>query len=124
MGSTWYCDHHWDELYENCIAHVNLDLLGSKGADHTLAIRTAGLEGTKWLKEHEGMYDGVIFSMRFRSDGLAAVRISLSGEQRSLIISIQDMKQEKKENSQMHLDLVCTGGIQRKIPLTRSILMV
>lgn len=52
MGSTWYCDHHWDELYENCIAHVNLDLLGSKGADHTLAIRTAGLEGTKWLKEH------------------------------------------------------------------------
>ena len=51
MGSTWYCDHHWDELEEHCIAHLNLDLLGSKGADHTLAIRTAGLEGEEWLKE-------------------------------------------------------------------------
>ena len=36
---------------EHCIAHLNLDLLGSKGADHTLAIRTAGLEGEEWLKE-------------------------------------------------------------------------
>ena len=51
MGSTWYCDYHWDELEEHCIAHLNLDLLGSKGADHTLAIRTAGLEGEEWLKE-------------------------------------------------------------------------
>ena len=57
MGSTWYCDHHFDELYHHCIAHVNLDLLGSKGADHTLAIRTAGLEGDKWLQEQIAAVD-------------------------------------------------------------------
>jgi aminopeptidase YwaD len=51
MGSTWYCDHHWDELLEHCFAHLNQDLLGSKGTDETLAIRTAGLEGEAWLKE-------------------------------------------------------------------------
>lgn len=50
MGSTWYCDHHWDELREHCIAHINLDLMGCKGADHTLAVRTAGLEGMEWLR--------------------------------------------------------------------------
>lgn len=76
MGSTWYCDHHWDELYENCIAHVNLDLLGSKGADHTLAIRTAGLEGTKWLKEHVMEADPLA---EIQIGRIAAVRISLSG---------------------------------------------
>ena len=32
--------------------------------------------------------------------------------------------QKKKENSQMPPDPVCTGGIQRKIPLTRLILTV
>jgi aminopeptidase YwaD len=51
MGSTWYCDHHWDELLEHCFAHLNQDLLGSRGTDETLAIRTAGLEGEAWLKE-------------------------------------------------------------------------
>ena len=57
MGSTWYCDHHFDELYDHCIAHVNLDLLGSKGADHTLAIRTAGLEGDNWLQKQVAAVD-------------------------------------------------------------------
>ena len=57
MGSTWYCDHHFDELYNHCIAHVNLDLLGSKGADHTLAIRTAGLEGSAWLQKQVNAVD-------------------------------------------------------------------
>lgn len=50
MGSAWYCDHHWDELREHCFAHINLDLLGSKGTDETLAVRTGGLEGDEWLQ--------------------------------------------------------------------------
>jgi aminopeptidase YwaD len=57
MGSTWYCDHHWDELLEHCFAHLNQDLLGSKGTDETLAIRTAGLEGEAWLKEMVALAD-------------------------------------------------------------------
>ena len=31
-GSTWYADHHWDELERLCVAHVNVDSTGGKGA--------------------------------------------------------------------------------------------
>ena len=30
-GSTWYADHHWDELVRRCEAHVNVDSTGAKG---------------------------------------------------------------------------------------------
>ena len=30
-GSTWFCDNHWQELYENCVAHLNIDIAGCKG---------------------------------------------------------------------------------------------
>lgn len=121
MGSTWYCDHHWDELYENCIAHVNLDLLGSKGADHTLAIRTAGLEGTKWLEKHV-----------MEADPQAEIQIGRIGRGADQSFWGAEIpyhinpryEAKKKENSQMPPDPVCTGGIQRKIPLTRLILTV
>lgn len=32
-GSTWYVDTHWDELEERCVAHVNVDSVGAKGAE-------------------------------------------------------------------------------------------
>ena len=32
-GSTWYCDAHYEDLYENCFLHVNADSLGAKGSD-------------------------------------------------------------------------------------------
>ena len=31
-GSTWYADEHWDELERRCVAHVNVDSTGGKGA--------------------------------------------------------------------------------------------
>ena len=31
-GSTWYVDHHWQELHDNCVAHVNIDSTGARGA--------------------------------------------------------------------------------------------
>ena len=31
-GSTWYADHHWEELNDACVAHVNVDSLGGAGA--------------------------------------------------------------------------------------------
>lgn len=31
-GSTWYVDHHWQELYDHCVAHVNVDSTGARGA--------------------------------------------------------------------------------------------
>jgi hypothetical protein len=31
-GSAWYADQHWLDLYQNCVAHVNVDSTGGKGA--------------------------------------------------------------------------------------------
>lgn len=31
-GSTWYADHAWEELYRHCVAHVNIDSVGGRGA--------------------------------------------------------------------------------------------
>jgi hypothetical protein len=31
-GSTWYADQFWEELYQNGIAHLNIDCIGAKGA--------------------------------------------------------------------------------------------
>ncbi|MCQ2373091.1 MAG: M28 family metallopeptidase [Phascolarctobacterium sp.] len=32
-GSTYYCDAHYEDLYENCCLHVNADSLGGRGSD-------------------------------------------------------------------------------------------
>ncbi len=31
-GSTWYADHYWDDLDAGCVAHVNVDSVGARGA--------------------------------------------------------------------------------------------
>ncbi|WP_257348305.1 M28 family metallopeptidase [Pseudalkalibacillus decolorationis] len=31
-GSAWYCDHFWQDLNDNCVAHINVDFSGSNGA--------------------------------------------------------------------------------------------
>lgn len=31
-GSTWYVDNHWQDLRDHCVAHVNIDSVGGKGA--------------------------------------------------------------------------------------------
>ena len=31
-GSAWYADTFWEELYDHCVAHVNVDSLGGAGA--------------------------------------------------------------------------------------------
>jgi hypothetical protein len=31
-GSTWYADHLWHDLYRHCVAHVNSDSTGGRGA--------------------------------------------------------------------------------------------
>jgi hypothetical protein len=31
-GSTWYADHFWEELHNQCAGHVNVDSVGAKGA--------------------------------------------------------------------------------------------
>ena len=31
-GSTWYADHLWEDLYANCVLHLNTDSPGGRGA--------------------------------------------------------------------------------------------
>jgi N-acetylated-alpha-linked acidic dipeptidase len=31
-GSAWYVDEHWEDLERNCVAHVNIDSVGARGA--------------------------------------------------------------------------------------------
>jgi len=56
-GSAWYCDHYWNDLYQHCIAHLNLDLLGAKETDQTLAVRTTGLEGKEFIQSLTALTD-------------------------------------------------------------------
>ena len=32
-GSAWYADHHWQDLYDRCVCHLNVDSIGGSGAD-------------------------------------------------------------------------------------------
>jgi hypothetical protein len=56
-GSTWYVDNHWEELYDRCVAHVDVDSTGARGATHYgsfPANRELGKFGAQILKEQTG----------------------------------------------------------------------
>ncbi len=56
-GSTWYCDSHWRELNERCVAHVNLDLTGCKNSEQIVA-RTICSEGLDYTGKLIEKYTG------------------------------------------------------------------
>ena len=31
-GSTWFCDHFWDDIRDHCVGYVNIDQVGMRGA--------------------------------------------------------------------------------------------
>lgn len=49
-GSAWYYDHHWQELQEDCVAHINMDICGCKGSD-LVGFNTSMLEGDKFCRD-------------------------------------------------------------------------
>ncbi|GGE31722.1 hypothetical protein GCM10011391_07980 [Pullulanibacillus camelliae] len=49
-GSTWYCDHNWQDLQEHCVAHINVDSPGSKGGD-ALLVNRSGVEDVGFIDE-------------------------------------------------------------------------
>ncbi|MFC0272979.1 M28 family peptidase [Metabacillus herbersteinensis] len=48
-GSTWYCDHFWNEINENCIAHINVDFPGTKGSINVIP-RSSSIEDKRLLE--------------------------------------------------------------------------
>lgn len=67
-GSTWYCDNHWANLADHCVAHINIDSPGCKGAERVV-IGTTGFEGTGFsqeiIKRHTG-FSPMGFSQLFK----------------------------------------------------------
>jgi len=43
-GSTWYFDQHWQDLHDNCVAHINMDICGCAGSD-LVGFNTSCMEG-------------------------------------------------------------------------------
>ena len=56
-GSAWYADHFWDDLERRCVAHLNIDSTGGKGASVLTDVLTSselrGLGGAA-VKAHSG----------------------------------------------------------------------
>src|SRR5579884_340882 len=40
-GSTWYFDHFWEDLHDNCVLHINADSTGARGASIYRALSMA-----------------------------------------------------------------------------------
>lgn len=46
-GSTWYYDNNFKYLFDNCVAHINMDICGCKGSD-LVGLNTSMLEGEEF----------------------------------------------------------------------------
>lgn len=47
-GSTWYCDHFWDDLNKNCVMYINIDGIGLEGA--SVLHSEPAMELSTWVK--------------------------------------------------------------------------
>ena len=43
-GSAWYCDHYYEYLRDNCVAHINMDICGCRGSN-AVRFDMTGMEG-------------------------------------------------------------------------------
>jgi hypothetical protein len=85
-GSTWYVDNHWEELYERCVAHVNVDSTGARGATYYGSFQAhseLGAFGAAVIKQHTGQAAqpkrmSRAGDMSFNGVGIPALFMSLS----------------------------------------------
>jgi hypothetical protein len=85
-GSALYCDEHWEELYDSCVLHVNIDSVGGKGS--VVLSEGNGMAETKGLareviKEQTGeIYEGSRFGragdQSFWGPGVPSLLMGLS----------------------------------------------
>lgn len=85
-GSAWYADEFWQELYDNCVAHINVDSVGAK--DATILTQAHIMEETKpiaakYIKEFanqelEGIRVGRAGDQSFWGHGIPSLFITLS----------------------------------------------
>ena len=85
-GSTWYVDNHWEELHERCVAHVNVDSTGARGATYYgsfPAHAELGAFGAAIVQAHTGQQAqpkrmSRAGDMSFNGAGIPAMFMSLS----------------------------------------------
>jgi hypothetical protein len=96
-ASAWYCDHCWQDLYDHCVAHVNVDSTGGKGATVlTEAIAMAEVRGLAGQaigqvtgQAYEGKRPGRAGDQSFWGVGAPAMFMDLSEQPPSDSISSQ-----------------------------------
>ena len=70
-GSTWYCDQHWKQLKNFCMAHINIDIAGCEGSDMIVA-RSTMMEGRAFcenlIREYTGKPPVTHFPMYHAAD--------------------------------------------------------
>jgi Iap family predicted aminopeptidase len=85
-SSTWYVDNHWEELNERCVAHVNVDSTGARGATYYGSFQAhseLGAFGAAIVHEHTGQAAqprrmSRAGDMSFNGAGIPALFMSLS----------------------------------------------
>ena len=96
-ASAWYCDHFWQDMYEHCVAHVNVDSTGGKGAtvlSEAIAmaeVRAVAGEaiGQVTGQAYEGKRPGRAGDQSFWGVGMPAMFMDLSEQPASDSISSQ-----------------------------------
>jgi len=56
-GSTYFSDTYFEELRDKCVAHINIDVAGSRGAERIRA-RTTQMEGRNFTADRIKKYTG------------------------------------------------------------------
>ena len=56
-GSTWFSDTYYEKLRDRCVAHINIDVAGSRGAERIRA-RTTQMEGREFTASRIQRYTG------------------------------------------------------------------
>ena len=85
-GSAWYADTHWREIRDHCVAHVNVDSIGGRGATvltegtAMASTRALGAEAIAQIAgvEFEGARAGRAGDQSFIALGVPSLWMSLS----------------------------------------------
>jgi hypothetical protein len=104
-GSTWYADHYWHELDARCVAHVNVDSVGGRGAvvnRHAYA-----------MPETRGVADAVIREVA--GERFEGGRVGRAGDQSFLGIGVpsllMSLSEQPADSNEASLDFnIRTGG--------------
>jgi hypothetical protein len=105
-GSTWYVDHHWQELNDRCVAHVNIDSVGGR---HAVINRHAYS-----MPETRGIADRVI--REITGGGFEGGRVGRAGDQSFLGVGLPSLLMSLSEQTADSPDAsrdfnIRTGGV-------------